>query len=65
MEDFLDYLNDGGVCERLILYGSKTKKTPDEEGDKVSLKFDRGGRPRSQNWKDDFLVTMVYLYSGE
>ena len=64
MEDFLDYLNDGGVCERLILYNSKTKKAPDAEGDKVSIKFDRGGRPRSQNWKDDFLVTMVYLYSG-
>ena len=39
----------------MILYNSKTKKAPDAEGDKVSIKFDVGGRPRSQNWKDNFL----------
>jgi hypothetical protein len=64
MDSFLDWLNTEGVAERLVMYrGPSSAKPPTPEGDRKKMNLNAGPQPQLK-WRDQFLLTMCYLYSG-
>jgi hypothetical protein len=62
LDKFLNWINYKGVAERLITYRKDTSKPNNLAGDAMY-------RPVRNNrllgWKDQFLMTMTYIYSGK
>ena len=63
LDKFLAWINYKGVAERLITYtkGSAKPNTPAGDGTTRFVKNEE----RLLKWKDQFLMTMTYIYSGK
>jgi hypothetical protein len=56
---FLEWINQEKICEKLITYRSGREQAPgDDEGNRMNT-IDR------MDWKDQYFMTTVYLYSGD
>jgi hypothetical protein len=60
LDTFLDWINHKGVAERLIVYRKARCKPNNPIGDNMK----RLTKERLLDWKDQFLMTMTYIYSG-
>ena len=61
LDTFLDWINHKGVAERLIVYRKSSRKPNNPIGDNMK----RFTKDRLLDWKDQFLMTMTYIYSGK
>ena len=62
LDKFLNWVNYKGVAERLITYRKDNSK-PNDASDEAMYRPIRNSR--LLDWKDQFLITMTYIYSGK
>jgi hypothetical protein len=63
LDKFLNWINYKGVAERLIRYRAGRCKPNDSSGDAMNRPVHN--TTRLLDWKDQFLMTMTYIYSGK
>ena len=62
LDKFLNWINYKGVAERLITHRKDNSKPNDSSGDAMYRPIHNN---RLLDWKDQFLMTMTYIYSGK
>lgn len=62
LDEYMDWINTGGAAEKLCQYKKSNAKPPSSVGDEFKRNPDKGNH--SLGWKDEFLLTLSYLYSG-
>ena len=63
LDTFLNWINYKGVAEPLIMYRKDKAKPNNSSGDAMNRPIHN--TKRLLDWKDQFLMTMTYIYSGK
>ena len=64
-DKFLEWINQKGAAESLLTYTSQSAQAPTGPDKDRKRSVNQKKRAGSLNYKNQYLVTMFYLYSGE